>query len=860
MSTRNNNQTAVKDLARAYNRYNRQQNRILVLAAAMSVFLLYTAFSIAYGKIRSDYLIDLRGMGTAANVSLENGSQKQYEQMIQFSWLSAVGIEKSAGTGTISERWEGELVYLDQDAWEKMIVPAYTDVNGTYPKEKNEIMLSRETLDQMKIDDPEIGMRIQMKTILADGTEETVTFLLSGYYTDYLDTSVTGPHAYISEQFLKEHDIPVFPADKIMAVSSATEDGEGMETKLYSSLDMEYDSQQVFGENPMVKQSIEGVFGSISIAAGCGILVLLCAFLLIYNVVSITLGKEIHQYGLLKVLGATESQLRSIALYQSVWSTVKGIAAGALAGGLIVRLFLPAALEKLFMEGLGKNDTKGWYPLLLAGAAGLVFTASLMASGLSVCKVIRWSAMDSVRYIETGNTWKEKQSRLNRMLFLEMAWRNITRSKKRLTVSIGALLTGCITFLSVVVIMTGTDLTNQIEKNPDFEIGILTGIFRFPELVPEKINDNTPVLPDSLMKTLGEIKEIDTGTIQTVQGSYAVIDFQNCKALEPRLRSMKETKRGQDFATIQIVDDTFVSELERYAVSHGLAVDMRCFQAGEGCILLHHNELSQTLESQAAQIVGDPVAFYSLDSYGKAEQMEHYEKGTAVCAGYLDMTAKGFPELQTTSLGNQINYFIMTEETFEKLDFPKKTFDISFDIKAGEDDVLVDQKLSRLIQKENKDSGTMDTFYLNANYTLLESEQNRIQTADILLGGLSASILAIGILNYGNTLFSAFAVRRREFAIMQSLGLTRGQLWRLIFLEGLCYWGLVMTATGTVGSGIIWILGRAVKAKLLYFRFDYPWEAVGLLAVMLLGICILFSGAVYYFGSRNLAEELRKND
>ena len=77
MSTRNNNQTAVKDLARAYNRYNRQQNRILVLAAAMSVFLLYTAFSIAYGKIRSDYLIDLRGMGTAANVSLENGSQKQ---------------------------------------------------------------------------------------------------------------------------------------------------------------------------------------------------------------------------------------------------------------------------------------------------------------------------------------------------------------------------------------------------------------------------------------------------------------------------------------------------------------------------------------------------------------------------------------------------------------------------------------------------------------------------------------------------------------------------------------------------------------------------------------------------------------
>ena len=154
--------------------------------------------------------------------------------------------------------------------------------------------------------------------------------------------------------------------------------------------------------------------------------------------------------------------------------------------------------------------------------------------------------------------------------------------------------------------------------------------------------------------------------------------------------------------------------------------------------------------------------------------MEHYEKGTAVCAGYLDMTAKGFPELQTTSLGNQINYFIMTEEACEKLTFLKKLLIFLLTSKQEKTMCLSIRKLSRLIQKENKDSGTMDTFYLNANYTLLESETK--QNSKQLISCRRTLCLHSGDWNFElwEYIVSAFAVRRREFAIMQSLGLTRG--------------------------------------------------------------------------------------
>lgn len=858
MSTRNNNQPAVKELAQAYYKDNKRQNRVLIFAIAMSVFLLYAVFSIAYGKIRSDYLIDIRGMGTVAAVSLENGSKTQYEQMKSLSYIIDTGIKKTVGSAECKDDWEGKLVYLDNSAYENMMMPAYTDVVGSYPQRADEIMLSASSLQQMKIEQPEIGMEIELRTILTDGSEETALLSLSGYYTDYIDVSVSEPEAYVSKNFLDQQEISVFPADKIMAVTGSLQDERGIETKLYSDLTMEYPAQQVFVENPMVKQSVEGVFGSVSIAVGCGIVVILCAFLLIFNVVSITMGKEIRQYGLLKVLGTTEQQLKRIVYYQNIWNILKGIITGAAAGIILVKIFLPAVLQKLFMQGLGESDVTGFYPMFMAGAGVLIFAASFLAAGLALRQVAKWNAIDSIRYIETGNNCRKKQNLTARLLISGMAWRNITRSKKRLFISVGSLVIGCITALGSTVIMTGTDITNRIEQNPDFRAGILTGIFRFPELVPDQINDETPVLSAEMLDTIYGMDGIDKKTVKTVEGSYAVIDFLKNKALIPRRQSLENADTELAFATLQIVDESFVDELERYAADYDLTVDIECFAAGNGCILLHYNELSQELAVQAEKTIGEPVTFYSLDAYGDQEgKAANYEKGSLACAGYLDMTEKYFPELQTTSIGNNINYFIMTEKAFTQLGFPKKIFDVSFDIGEDEDNAVINQKLSQLVQKENRKSETMDTFYLEANYTLLESEQNRIDTANIILGGLSLVILVIGVMNYGNMLSAALSVRRREIAVMQSLGLTKNQLWKMIFYEGIGYWGIVISATLTAGSLAIWILGKAIKNQLLYFKFIYPWQTLFILSAVLLGICFIFS-SVTYLKNRNFTDELRR--
>ena len=427
------------------------------------------------------------------------------------------------------------------------------------------------------------------------------------------------------------------------------------------------------------------------------------------------------------------------------------------------------------MEGLGPSDVDGFYPVFLFLAAGSVLAVSWQAGSLAVRRVIRWEPVDSIRYVETDVSRKKQTvSSEEGTGMAGLAWRNVTRSRKRLAVSILSLAVGGVTALGAAVITRGVDITNRLEQDPDFQLGILSGIARFPELVPEKINDDTPVLPPEILDDVLQMDGVVPESVKVTAGSYALIDLSADEALAPKRKSLENPEKTLDFATLQVVGkeeaESLVQYISEYGKEYGLSVDTETFLDGRGCILLHHRELSRELEIQAGKTVDMPVHFYSLEAYGQgktsesagsAASGEKEEKGSLLCSGYLDMTAKHFPVLQTTSVGNNISYFIMTEKAFASLGFPEKYFDLSFDVSERER-TRVNQSLTQVIQKANRESGIMDTFYLTAGYELLEAEQNRIRTANTLLGGLSLLLTAIGIMNFANTLAAGFAFRRRE--------------------------------------------------------------------------------------------------
>ncbi len=827
-----NNKAIIKELAAAYEKENKSRNRILVLAITISIFLLYSSFSIASGKIQADYLLDVRGMGTIATVSLENGSSRQYEKMKSLPYLK------------VQDSWSGSLIFLDQDAYEKIMRPAYTDVEGEYPQKENEIMMSERCLTQLGIQNPQLGMDIFMDVEFRNGVKEEKPFQLSGYYKDYTDSVVGELEAFISKAFLEKNGISMFPASKILAVHEDLQTGEQIEQELYRALEMEYDAQQVIGENPMVMQSVRGMFGSIAIAAICGCIVVLCAYMVIYNVISISFGRDVRQYGLLKALGTTNQQLRNIMYRQNLKILVKGVLVGGISGGIFVKLFLSKILSKLFMRGFGTCDVSGFYPVYLLAAVLLVCIVCYCSTAMALRWVKRRNAIEAMRYIEADGNFNLRQTEaLDKLTLSRLAWRNISRSKKRLCLTALSLILGCFTAMGSVVIMRGTDTTHALMEEPDFQMGILTGIFRYPEKVPEEIDDNTPVIPERTVDAIQKMEGIKKDTVIFTKGSYAMINFDEDPALLPRKESLDNDVMDMSFATLQIVDRAFIERLESYVQEYNLPVDIESLKDGTGTVLIHHHELSQALEEKAAESIGLPIHFYSLGA-NQQKDVEKYLKGGLSCAGYLDMTDEYFPDLQTTSLGNKINYFIMSREAFSSLGFQEKYFDLSFDAEEQEEP-FVHQKLMQIIQKENQSNESMDTLYLNANSDVLKEKQEEIQTANLILGVLSATIFFVGMMNYFNTILTSLVGRTKEFAVLEGIGLTRIQLWKMLLLEGVYYWLILVGAMVTVGSALLWALGILIKKKLLYFQFIYPWRAMLCMALLLLLVCVVLSVFMY---------------
>lgn len=90
----------------------------------------------------------------------------------------------------------------------------------------------------------------------------------------------------------------------------------------------------------------------------------------------------------------------------------------------------------------------------------------------------------------------------------------------------------------------------------------------------------------------------------------------------------------------------------------------------------------------------------------------------------------------------------------------------------------------------------------------------------VLVGGvLSAVIGLIGVLNFINSMLTSIITRRREFAMLQSIGMTGRQLRQMLTIEGLCYAGLATAISLVAGSALSLLIGRGLLGQLWFFSY-----------------------------------------
>lgn len=79
-------------------------------------------------------------------------------------------------------------------------------------------------------------------------------------------------------------------------------------------------------------------------------------------------------------------------------------------------------------------------------------------------------------------------------------------------------------------------------------------------------------------------------------------------------------------------------------------------------------------------------------------------------------------------------------------------------------------------------------------------QENRVNFANVFL--LAGCVTVLGIVGLYNAMSSRIYSRRREFAMLRAVGMTRGQLLRMLLYEGGLY-GAVSGSAGDTGAVVV---------------------------------------------------------
>ena len=133
---------------------------------------------------------------------------------------------------------------------------------------------------------------------------------------------------------------------------------------------------------------------------------------------------------------------------------------------------------------------------------------------------------------------------------------------------------------------------------------------------------------------------------------------------------------------------------------------------------------------------------------------------------------------------------------------------------------------------------------------MAEQYEAETRSSAVMGNAVSIVIALVGVLNFINFMVTAIVARRREFAMIQSVGMTKRQLCRMLVYEGLFYALLTLAASYVISSLSVGVLICAmVSGGFSTFRFTL------LPLVICTPLLLLFAVLIPYLCFRNLEKQ-----
>lgn len=143
-----------------------------------------------------------------------------------------------------------------------------------------------------------------------------------------------------------------------------------------------------------------------------------------------------------------------------------------------------------------------------------------------------------------------------------------------------------------------------------------------------------------------------------------------------------------------------------------------------------------------------------------------------------------------------------------------------------------------------------------ATYT---AEFESFRSMFLLLGGaLSFIVGLVGILNFFNAILTGILTRKREFAVLQSVGMTGRQLKTMLVWEGLLYALAAVALSGGISLAAGPLLGSAMNSMFWFFTYRFTLAPMVWVTPVFLLLGVALPLAVYRsMAKATIVERLR---
>ena len=678
-------------------------------------------------------------------------------------------------------------------------IQTYTVSEGRPPEAYNEIVVDKSFMDALG-QESVLGKEL---TLDLNGRKET--FLISGY-TDDAYSMLTHP-VRVSQSFADQSpEMSSVPYTALVRLRDASEMPSATFSTTVYQIALDYG---VARANVNINGTFETFLQSgntalyvivllaVMIAVACGIV--------IYSIFYLSVSSSTQRLGQYLTIGMTKKQMRGLIRREGFLLTLLALPISLVVSAGIAWLILP----------------DGWSMTNYLFLCGITVACATVVVQISVGKPAAVAAklppVEALRgnLAEEGTTQRHKSSQDNLTIFRLARIFGNAGGKKWIFTTLSLAFSG-ILFMTAATWMASWDdeaysRQNGFQDN-EYHISYLYD-HSYPKTYGTTEMQLTGHLSEELYQQISAIPHVEHVAVE--HSAFANISYQGASFLQS---FYPLTADSEEYFTLEAEGNNSYDYLSEH----------------DG-ILITNSTFSESINGIDFQ-PGDTVTLHYFDGEEHTVELEI----AAVSEEYVDA-------------GNDRPTFCMADTTMQKLWNGMNTASM-FYITADnytEYGAAVEEEIRSIVEQYDDLS-----LWTLREQSLEDSSAIRQQKQQIY--GISILLILFSIFNLINTVISGFATRKREFSVLESLGMEQRQLRKMLFCESIIQMLSSLILTFSVGTLAGFALIQFLRQSATYLQYTFPIMAAIFYLLALLGLpLILTAGCLRTQEKIPLVERIR---